>query len=99
LKAGANTLSVWYQGVTPEMVEEVQKRGISLWAWTVNEEEEINRVVAAGVNGMISDYPDRLLVVLDPTSQRQVTKRKRWRFGKGGWRERLRNRKMEAQVT
>ncbi|MBI4530432.1 MAG: glycerophosphodiester phosphodiesterase [Candidatus Latescibacteria bacterium] len=97
LKAGANTLSIWHQGVTPEMVEEVQKRGISLWAWTVNEEADIRCIISAGVNGIISDYPDRLLSGCAPTSEGKVKRWRRWRLGKRSWRKQLRNRKVEVQ--
>jgi glycerophosphoryl diester phosphodiesterase len=75
----------------------VQRRGVSLWAWTVNEEEDIGRVIAAGVNGIISDYPDRLLLGYDSTSERRVAKRRRWKLGRGKWRERLQKRELKIK--
>jgi glycerophosphoryl diester phosphodiesterase len=33
-------------------------------AWTINEPEQMRRLIAAGVDGIITDYPDRLLSVL-----------------------------------
>jgi glycerophosphoryl diester phosphodiesterase len=32
--------------------------------WTVNEEEDMQRLLDLGVDGIITDYPDRLLDVL-----------------------------------
>ena len=32
--------------------------------WTVNEEADIERVLAMGVDGIISDYPDRVRAVM-----------------------------------
>jgi glycerophosphoryl diester phosphodiesterase len=32
--------------------------------WTVNEEEDMRRLLDLGVDGIITDYPDRLLDVL-----------------------------------
>ena len=33
-------------------------------AWTINEPEHMRRLIATGVNGIITDYPDRLLDLL-----------------------------------
>jgi len=32
--------------------------------WTVNETEDMKRLIALGVDGIVTDYPDRLLTVL-----------------------------------
>jgi glycerophosphoryl diester phosphodiesterase len=29
--------------------------------WTVNEEEDLSRMLELGVDGILTDYPDRLL--------------------------------------
>lgn len=39
-------------------------QGIQLVVWTVNEPADIERMIALGVNGIISDYPDRVLNAL-----------------------------------
>jgi glycerophosphoryl diester phosphodiesterase len=44
---------------------ELHARGIQLVVWTVNEPDDIQRMIALGVNGIISDYPDRVLGVLE----------------------------------
>lgn len=36
-------------------------RGLQVHHWTVNERDEMRRLVDAGVHGIITDYPDRLL--------------------------------------
>jgi glycerophosphoryl diester phosphodiesterase len=33
--------------------------------WTVNDVADMRRLIAAGVDGLISDYPDRLRGVVD----------------------------------
>jgi glycerophosphoryl diester phosphodiesterase len=33
--------------------------------WTVNEPADMERAIAAGVDGLITDYPDRLRNVLE----------------------------------
>lgn len=37
-----------------------QERGLSVLVWTVNEPAEINRMKAVGVDGIMSDFPERL---------------------------------------
>jgi glycerophosphoryl diester phosphodiesterase len=44
--------------VTPELVTECHKRGIKLIPWTVNTPEEMKKLKAMGVDGIITDYPD-----------------------------------------
>jgi glycerophosphoryl diester phosphodiesterase len=38
-------------------------------AWTINEPEQMRRLIEAGVDGIITDYPDRLLSVLRDQSE------------------------------
>ena len=46
--------------LTSENVKTAQKKGYKVNTWTVNDSETIVRVKAYGVDGIISDYPDRL---------------------------------------
>jgi len=47
--------------VTEEKVREVTGQGIAVNLFTVNEEEEMRRFIAAGVTGLFTDFPQRLL--------------------------------------
>jgi len=42
----------------------LQARGLRVIPWTVNDPADLARLVAWGVDGLISDYPDRLLRLL-----------------------------------
>jgi glycerophosphoryl diester phosphodiesterase len=44
--------------VTPELVTDCHKRGIKLIPWTVNTLEDMKRLKALGVDGIITDYPN-----------------------------------------
>ncbi|MFB9863604.1 glycerophosphodiester phosphodiesterase family protein [Rufibacter immobilis] len=44
--------------VTAELVKQCHDRGIKVVPWTVNTAEEIARIKALGVDGIISDYPN-----------------------------------------
>ena len=39
-------------------------RGIPVVPWTVNDPADIRRMIAWDVDGIISDYPDRVLAIL-----------------------------------
>jgi glycerophosphoryl diester phosphodiesterase len=45
-------------------VAEAHAAGLKVIPWTVNEEADMNALADAGVDGMITDYPDRLRRVL-----------------------------------
>lgn len=47
-----------------EFIEEVHDEGLKLWAWTVNEEAEIKRLLSLGVDGLITDHPARVKAAL-----------------------------------
>jgi glycerophosphoryl diester phosphodiesterase len=49
-----------YKLVTKETVEACKKHHMKLVPWTVNTRPEIDSLVALGVNGIITDYPDLL---------------------------------------
>lgn len=44
---------------------ELRRRGMALHVWTVNEPADIKRMIALGVDGIISDYPDRVLILIE----------------------------------
>ncbi len=46
------------------MVKAVHKKQMKLIPWTVNMPEDIVFMVSLKVNGIISDYPDRVLEIL-----------------------------------
>ena len=88
LAAGANALAVWHATLTPQFYEEMRKRAISVWAWTVDEEVIIKDMVQMGVQGIITNHPERLNLVLGdleadgltqvPLGRRRRLKRSRW---------------------
>jgi glycerophosphoryl diester phosphodiesterase len=62
---GARQLAPRGDRVTPALVAEAHTNGLQVVTWTVNELEHIRALVATGVDGIMSDYPDRLLAVLN----------------------------------
>ena len=46
--------------LTPPALAQAHAEGLKVIVWTVNEEPEMDALIEAGVDGIISDYPDRL---------------------------------------
>jgi glycerophosphoryl diester phosphodiesterase len=63
-QAGCTVWSPFWRNVTPENVKEAQALGLKVLPWTVNNPSEMTRLIDMGVDGLITDYPDRALPVL-----------------------------------
>jgi glycerophosphoryl diester phosphodiesterase len=59
--AGAKIWSPDYRALTKSALEEAHRAGMRVVVWTVNEPRDIARMIEWGVDGIISDYPDRVL--------------------------------------
>lgn len=89
LAVGANTLAIWHAALTPPFFEEMRKRGLAVWTWTVDEEVVLRDVIQMGVQGVITNHPERLNRVLEelesegailvPMGRHQRLKPSRWR--------------------
>ncbi len=53
----------WAQ-TTPGLVAEAHRNGLAIYPWVVNHEEWMERFDKMGVDGVITDHPDRLLQLL-----------------------------------
>jgi glycerophosphoryl diester phosphodiesterase len=51
--------SPYYKFVTPDMVKQCKVLKMRLIPWTVNDEREMLALKGMGVDGLITDYPDR----------------------------------------
>ena len=50
--------------VTPQFVQAAHRNNIALHVWTVNNVADMQRLIDMGVDGLISDFPDRALQLL-----------------------------------
>ena len=50
--------------VTKSCVDEAHRRGMKVVTWTVDNKEDMIRMIDAGVDAIISNYPNRLLEVV-----------------------------------
>jgi len=57
-------LGPYFELLTKEIVVEYQNLGFHVFTWTVNEISDIERIQSYGVDGIITDYPNRFVEVL-----------------------------------
>jgi len=62
--AGCSTWSPLYRNAKPDDVAAAKALGLKVIPWTVNERSDMERLIALGVDGIITDYPDRLRAVM-----------------------------------
>jgi glycerophosphoryl diester phosphodiesterase len=62
--AGARQLLPRTDRVTPELVTEAHAHDLRVVAWTANTTDEMQKLIFAGVDGIITNYPDRLVELL-----------------------------------
>jgi glycerophosphoryl diester phosphodiesterase len=53
-----HTYSPQYRFVSKALVAACHAKGIKILPWTVNTKEAMQKLIADGVDGIISDYPD-----------------------------------------
>lgn len=51
--------------VTQPLLGEAQDAGLQVATWTVNEPAQMEALISMGVNGIMTDYPERLRAVVD----------------------------------
>jgi len=51
--------------VTSELVAEAHSADLLVATWTVDDADEMRRVIAAGADGVMTDFPDRLMAIVE----------------------------------
>lgn len=64
VRAGARQLVARGDLITPADVEKAHRAGLQVVAWTINEPDQMRHLIATDLDGIITDYPDRLFEVL-----------------------------------
>lgn len=64
-RAGGNIWAPYHADLTASAVAEAHELGLRVSAWTVNEPDDIRRMIEWGIDGIISDYPDRVRYEVD----------------------------------
>jgi glycerophosphoryl diester phosphodiesterase len=66
VEVGARQLCPRFAMVTRELVESAHRADLHVATWTVNEADDMRAMIAAGADGIMTDFPDRLQIVLEP---------------------------------
>jgi len=59
-KLNAYSVNLSIEFINQEFVDDAHKRGLKVFVWTANDLDDINRIKALGVDGIFSNFPDRL---------------------------------------
>jgi len=64
VRVGVRQLAPRGDLVTPALVQQAHGADLRVLTWTINDPSHMRALIAAGVNGVMTDYPDRLCEVL-----------------------------------
>lgn len=53
--------SIYFRLLNEGMMREIKRNGMKVIVWTVNDTEDYDRMMRLGVDGMITDFPDRFV--------------------------------------
>jgi len=59
-KLNAYSVNLCIEFINQEFVDDVHKRGLKVYVWTVNDSDDIERMKNLNVDGIFSNFPDRL---------------------------------------
>lgn len=60
----ANAINPLYELVTLELVNEAHEAALKVYPWTVNDSNVMRELLAIGVDGLITDFPDKAASIL-----------------------------------
>jgi glycerophosphoryl diester phosphodiesterase len=59
-RVGATSIHVQKELASRNFLKQAWQEGLDVYVWTVNEVRDLEAFAAMGVQGLISDFPDRL---------------------------------------
>jgi len=60
LEAGAQAVSVHHASLDPSLIAWIRARQLTVFTWTLDHEDEWQRALRAGVDGIVTNYPHAL---------------------------------------
>jgi glycerophosphoryl diester phosphodiesterase len=74
-------LAIFHQNITPQLVRTYADRGRPIYAWTVNEAEDMIKAIENGADGLITDEPILAGAIIDEMNQLTRAERLLLQFG------------------
>lgn len=62
--SGLQGVSVLFTGIDEQVARDCQRRGLALYAWTVDGRREMARLIGLGVDGICTNFPDKAVELL-----------------------------------
>jgi glycerophosphoryl diester phosphodiesterase len=62
---GAEALHPWAGLAKPDLIEAAHAEGLAVYPFTVDVEDDMRRLLDLGVDGLFTNYPDRLRALID----------------------------------
>jgi len=59
-KVNADSVNLSIEFINQDFVDDSHKRGLKVYVWTANDPDDIKRMKALNVDGIFSNFPDRL---------------------------------------
>lgn len=60
---GAQALNISAEFADQRLIQDAHSRGLKVYAYTVNHPDDLRALAQAGIDGVFSDYPDRVIKV------------------------------------
>ena len=60
-KINAKAINIDFKLLNKKIVKKIKSENLIINAWTVNEINQIERMINLGVDGIITDFPDRVI--------------------------------------
>ena len=64
-RLGAEAINPWRGMVSRELVEAAHAEGLAVYVFTVDEVDEMKRLLTLGVDGLFTNFPERMRALLD----------------------------------
>jgi glycerophosphoryl diester phosphodiesterase len=64
LRTGLQGVSVFFAGIDEDVARDCQRAGLALYAWTVDSGREMKRLIALGIDGICTNFPDKTVGIL-----------------------------------
>jgi glycerophosphoryl diester phosphodiesterase len=53
--------------ITKDFLDQSHSKGLEVWQYTINKEDRMQKLIDLGIDGLITDYPDKALEILRKT--------------------------------
>jgi len=63
-KHGISACMPYFHALTPEVVSEIKAHGVAIYPWIIDEPLDMHTLLSLGVDGILTNFPDRLKVIL-----------------------------------